>query len=76
MKVTLRDTEGYTSGLEYSPRDNDSLHSKRLWTDCGFGGTHTDSAEIDGYEMSGDAWRFFEGTLGLESVYEGRPGFM
>lgn len=39
------------------------------WTERGFGTAQTNSATIDGVAISGNAWRFFESTLGLENLY-------
>lgn len=70
MKVSLSDQEGLAMVVEYVTRADGSLRSDFIHADHGFGATHTESAMIDGIDISGDLWRFIEGTLGIEVLHE------
>lgn len=69
MDVTLVDAAGKhrNFSLSFSPK---GLRSKPNWTERGFGTCQTDTAELDGLVISGDLWRFFDGTCGLEALLE------
>lgn len=68
MKITLYDQDGNSYGCE-DTMVNGELVSKMLWSDDGYGDSITEKAEIDGISISGDFWRFLEGTLGLEELH-------
>lgn len=69
IEITLTDTYGKTKTFAQKMGRN-GLVTKPISTERGFGSSHTDYAEIDGFTVSGDMWRFFEGTLGVESLHE------
>lgn len=69
IQITLTDANGKSKSFAIRAGRN-GLVTSPISTERGFGQSQTDSAEIDGFIVSGDVWRFFEGTLGLESLYE------
>lgn len=69
IQIALTDAKGKSKSFAIKASRNGLIQSP-ISTERGFGQSQTDSAEINGFTVSGDAWRFFEGTLGLESLYE------
>lgn len=69
LPITLTDTNGKSKRFLLKIV-GDGLVTEPISSDRGFGASHTDSAEIDGFTVSGDVWRFFDGTLGLQALYE------
>lgn len=67
IDIRLTDCDARTKEFSIELR-GEKVISKPVHTERGFGQTHTDSAEIDGCEISGDLWRFFEGSLGVENL--------
>ena len=70
MKVTLTDTYGESSCFEYSKDADGKLQSKIVYESEEFGEGHTDYAEINDIDITGNMCRFFEGMLGIESLYD------
>lgn len=69
ITIKLNDANG--KGKTYVLRQGaKGVVSKPLHTDRGFGQAHTDYAIIDGTTVSGDMWRFFDGTIGVNDLYE------
>lgn len=72
MEITLHDTNGNSCSTDYRWNEAWELQSEEIGRDPEFGDAgHTESAEIDGIKISGDLWRFLEGSLGLDAFYEG-----
>lgn len=68
FEVTLCDTGGKQKMFALDSGRNGPYH-RPIWTERGFGAGPTHTACIDEVQLSGDVWRFFEGTLGLEALY-------
>lgn len=74
--IVLNDGNGKSARFEYGIRKADQqVFSKPAGRDRGFGEVHTDFAEVEQtsgkrFNISGDAWRFFEGTLGIKTLFE------
>ena len=69
IEILLKDVFGKKHQFELSMSES-GLQKKPIETDLDFGEGHTESARIDGAWVDGDVWRFLEGDLGLQVIYE------
>lgn len=69
IMVTLTDASGKRKTFELY-QGKQLAKSRPIHTERGFGFTHTSTVEIEGRTISADIWRFFEGTLGVDALYQ------
>ena len=69
FEVTLTNTYGKNKTFAWTTGRN-GFYTRPINTERGFGDSHTDYADINNVEISGGLWRFFEGTLGIEVLYD------